>query len=155
MTSLITRTHDMDTLFGQLWGSSCRPVTGQSYGQPYGQSYGHSTGDSSSTLRPRADIEETDDAYRVRMDLPGIKREDLKIEVENDTLLIEAERKTEAKDDVQVLHRERKRDARFVRRFSLGDSVQTGSIKASLNDGVLELTLPKAEQALPRRINVE
>ena len=139
MSNLITRMNDMDHVFDQLWGSSCRPAT-------------------STTLRPRADIEETDAEYRVRMDLPGVKREDLKVEIENDTLLIEAERKTEASDNVdkvQVLHRERASHARFSRRFSLGESVRSDSIQARLIHGVLELTLPKAEKALPRRINVE
>ena len=136
MTSLITRTNEMDRAFNQLWGSNCRPAA-------------------STSLRPRVDIEETDAEFRVRMDLPGVKREDLKVEIENDALLIEAERKSEASDDVQVLHRERASHARFSRRFSLGESVRSDSIKAHLADGILELTLPKAEKALPRRINVE
>mgnify|MGYP003703253871 FL=1 len=136
MNSLITRVNEMDHALNQLRGSNCRPAT-------------------STSLRPRVDIEETDAEFRVRMDLPGVKREDLKVEIESDTLLIEAERKSEASDDVQVLHRERASHARFSRRFSLGESVRSDSIKAHLADGILELTLPKAEKALPRRINVE
>ena len=89
MNNLITR--DMDRVFDQLWGSSCRPVASSA----------------SRSLRPRVDIEETESEFRARMDLPGVKREDLKVEIENDTLIVEAERKTEASDDVQVLHRER------------------------------------------------
>lgn len=135
MTSLIRRNPEMDSVFNQLWGTACRPATEH-------------------VLRPRVDIEESDAGYLVRMDLPGVLRDDLKVEIENDTLLIEAERKTEATEGVQVLHRERASHARFSRRFSLGDTVKSGEIKASLKDGVLELELPKAEQALPRRINV-
>ena len=89
------------------------------------------------------------------MDLPGVKREDLKVEVENDTLFVEAERKTEASEDVQILHHERASNVTFTRRFSLGETVRAEDIQARLVDGVLELTLPKAEQSLPRRINVE
>ena len=139
MSSLITRVSDMDRVFDQLWGSACRPVASSAL----------------RTLRPRVDIEETEAEFRVRMDLPGVKRDDLKVEIEADTLLIEAERKAEASDDVQVLHRERASHARFSRRFSLGESVRPDGINARLVDGVLELTLPKAEKALPRRINVE
>ena len=139
MNNLITRVSDMDRVFDQLWGSGCRPTT---QGVP-------------NILRPRVDVEETEGEFRLRMDLPGVKREDLKVEIENDGLLIEAERKVETSDDVQVLHRERASHARFSRRFSLGDSVQTDKINARLVDGVLELTIPKAEKALPRRINVE
>ena len=139
MSNLITRVNDMDRVFDQLWGSSCRPVVSGA----------------TRTLRPRVDIEETESEFRVRMDLPGVQRDDLKVEIENDSLLIEAERKSESSEDVQVLHRERASHARFTRRFSLGDAVRADGIVARLVDGVLEVTLPKAEQALPRRINVE
>ena len=139
MNNLITRVSDMDRVFDQLWASGRRPVASNA----------------TCTLSPRVDIEETEADYRVRMDLPGVKREDLKVEIENDSLLIEAEREAGSSDDVQVLHRERAGNARFVRRFSLGESVRAEGIVARLVDGVLELTLPKAEKALPRRINVE
>lgn len=139
MNSLITRVSDMDRIFNQLWDPSARPVVSNGM----------------STLRPRVDIEETGSEYRVRMDLPGVKREDLKVEIENDSLLIEAERKTGTSEDVQVLHRERASHARFARSFSLGEAVRADAVSARLTDGVLELTLPKAEKALPRRINVE
>lgn len=139
MNNLIHHAPELDSVFNQLWGTSCRPAARQAV----------------SALRPRVDIEENEAEYRVRMDLPGVKREDLKVEIENDTLLIEAERKSETSEDVQVLHRERASHARFSRRFSLGDSVQPEAIKAQLTEGVLLLTLPKAEKALPRRINVE
>jgi HSP20 family protein len=139
MGSLITRVNDMDRVFNQLWGSGLR----------------NGVVEGCSTLRPRADIEETENEYRVRMDLPGVQRDDLKVEVENDTLFVEAQRKTEASDDVQILHRERAANVTFSRRFSLGESIKADGIVARLVDGVLELTLPKAEKALPRRINVE
>jgi HSP20 family protein len=137
MNNLITR--DMDRVFDQFWGSGCRPVASSA----------------SRSLRPRVDIEETDAEFRVRMDLPGVQRDDLRVEIENDVLLVEAERKSEASNDVQVLHRERASHARFSRRFTLGESVRAEDVKARLTDGVLELSLPKAEKALPRRINVE
>jgi HSP20 family protein len=139
MSSLITRVNDMDRVFNHLWNSGLVPAKDTA----------------ASALHPRVDIEESDAEFRVRMDLPGVKREDLKVEIENDTLLIEAERKTEANEDMQVLHRERAEHARFARRFSLGESVRTDAINARLADGVLELTIPKSEKALPRRINVE
>jgi len=139
MNSLITRVNDMDRVFNQLWHAGQTPTTDGSC----------------STMRPRVDIEETSAEFRVRMDLPGVKREDLKVEIENNTLLIEAERKTESSEDMQVLHRERANHARFVRSFTLGESVKSDAINAQLVDGVLELTIPKSEKALPRRINVE
>jgi HSP20 family protein len=139
MNHLITRVNDMDRVFNHLWHASQTP-TGETAG---------------STLRPQVDIEESSDEFRVRLDLPGVKREDLKVEIENNTLMIEAERKTESTEDMQVLHRERANHSRFARSFSLGESVNTEAINAHLVDGVLELTIPKSEKALPRRINVE
>jgi len=139
MNNLITRVNDMDRVFNHLWHASQAP-----------------TNDSTcSSLRPRVDIDESSAEFRVRMDLPGVKREDLKVEIEDNTLLIEAERKSESSEDMQVLHRERANHARFARSFTLGESVEADSIKAQLVDGVLELTIPKNEKALPRRINVE
>ena len=67
MNNLITRVSDMDRVFDQLWGSNCRPATSSAL----------------RTLSPRVDIEETDGEFRVRMDLPGVKREDLKVEIED------------------------------------------------------------------------
>ena len=139
MNSLITRVNDMDRVFNHLWHSS----------------QSRAPEDASTTMRPRVDIEETSDAFRVRMDLPGVEREDLKVEIENNTLLIEAERKLESSEGMQVLHRERANHARFARSFSLGESVKADAINAQLVNGVLELTIPKNEKALPRRINVE
>jgi HSP20 family protein len=139
MNSLITRVNDMDRVFNQIWNLSQTPTTESTC----------------STQRPRVDVEETGTEFLLRMDLPGVKREDLKVEIENNTLLIEAERKTESREDMQVLHRERPNHARFARSFSLGESIKTDAIIAQLADGVLELTIPKSEKALPRRINVE
>ena len=139
MNSLITRVSDMDHVFNHLWNTNLVPMTDAA----------------PAALRPRVDIEESDAEFRVRLDLPGVKREDLKVEIENDTLLIEAERKTEASDEMQFLRRERAEHARFVRRFTLGESVRTDAINAQLANGVLELSIPKSEKALPRRINVE
>ncbi len=144
MTSLMTALaplDQMDRFFDQLWRSDFGKVDSPAMEQIL--------------LRPRVNVYETDKHYVLETDLPGVDKKDLTIEVENGVLSIRAERKLEESDDLQVLRRERSASARFVRQFTLGDEIDADKIEAKLRDGVLRLTVPKQERALPRRINVE
>ena len=103
----------------------------------------------------RADILESDQEYRLQIDLPGIRNEDVEINLENQTLQVKAERKVQLPEDFQVRRRERLHRTSFHRNFKLGQSVDAESISARLEDGVLEITLPKSEQMVPRRIEIK
>lgn len=107
-------------------------------------------------LVPAMDIREREDEYVVRTDLPGIKKEDIQITLENGVLTIAAETKSEkeTKEDGQVLRQER-RYGKYVRSLRMGTQVDGNRLKASYKDGVLELILPKAEEAKPRKITVD
>ncbi len=105
-------------------------------------------------LTPRVDIHEDDAQFTVEVDLPGVDKKDLKVEVENGTLIIEAERKTEEKENRKAIRIERVARARYRRTFTLGDEINGDDIKAELRNGVLVVTLPKREKALPKRIEV-
>jgi HSP20 family protein len=91
----------------------------------------------------------------VRTDLPGVKKEDVNITMENGVLTITAERKSEYadKEGEQALRKEVSY-GRYVRSLRLGTQIDEKGVKASYQDGVLELALPKAEQAKPRKISV-
>lgn len=143
MNSLITNFDQMDRLFNQLWRPGFEQVRST-----------EASGDVA-VLRPRVDVLESETVYELEADLPGVKKEDLKIEIERNVLSIEAVRKTERSDDVQGVHIERATNARYVRRFTLGREVDPDKIEAHFTDGVLRLTVPKKEQALPRRISVK
>ena len=106
-------------------------------------------------LRPRVDVLESETAYQLEADLPGVTKDGLKVEVERNVLTIEGERKTERGDELQGLHLERASNARFVRRFTLGREIDSERIEAQFEHGVLRLTVPKQEKALPRRISVQ
>lgn len=105
---------------------------------------------------PAMDIKERENEYVVRTDLPGVRKEDINVTLENGVLTITAERRDE---DVQKEgEREIRREARYgryTRSLRLGTQIDEKGVKAKHRDGVLELTLPKAEQVKPRKISVD
>lgn len=105
---------------------------------------------------PPVDIHENESGFTLRMDVPGIKSEDIRVRVIDDTLTIEGERKLEPADDEKSrTHRMERLAGSFSRSFSLRTPVQASGIRATYKDGVLEVTLPRAEEAMPREIKVE
>lgn len=104
---------------------------------------------------PLINVTEDKDNYYVRAELPGLKADDLELSVTGETLSISGERKIPAEDEKAQYHR-RERDAgRFSRIVSLPAQLNTGKVEASCTDGVLAVTLPKAEEAKPRQIAVK
>jgi HSP20 family protein len=103
---------------------------------------------------PAVDLLEGKDSYLIRAELPGMKREDIKVEVKDGTLVVSGERKSEKPaEGVEYRHVERV-NAKFWRSFSLPETVKQDGIEASYTDGVLEIRVPKAEEAKPRQIEV-
>ncbi len=107
-------------------------------------------------LVPAMDIRERENEYVVRTDLPGVKKDDIQITLENGMLTITAETHSEKeeKEDGQVLRQER-RYGKYVRSLRLGSQVDGNKLKAGYKDGVLELVLPKAEAVKPKKITVD
>lgn len=103
---------------------------------------------------PAADVRETDDHYVVEMDLPGRTEKDLDVEVK-DNILTVSSRKEEKQDEKKngYILRER-RESSFTRSFRLPLGVDAGKIEAAFRNGVLELRVPKAPEAKPRRIAI-
>lgn len=108
-------------------------------------------GEQHPVLRPVYDVEETDAAYGLTVYLPGVAKTGLEITDEEGELRIAGKRATAAPAGAVALHRESS-DAPFELVLSHDNSVDTGKIVAELNDGVLKLSLPKAESAKPRKI---
>jgi len=103
----------------------------------------------------RTDIIDAGDKFVLKADLPGFKKEDIKIGVQGDELTISAERKEEENkgQNPNYVRRERRYDS-LSRSFSL-DGIETGKITASYNDGVLELELPKVAPEAPKTTAIE
>ena len=104
---------------------------------------------------PAANVSETDKALEVAVELPGLKPDDVKVELHDHTLWISGEKKEEHEEKGQTLHRIERRTGSFRRVFNLPFDVQEGQIDAKFSDGVLKITLPKSEEAAPRKIEVK
>jgi HSP20 family protein len=102
---------------------------------------------------PDVDIEETEDAWIVEAELPGVKREDVDIEVRGNELIVSGEIKE--RERVGILRRRTRRVGEFEYRVTLPSEVSSDEVDASLKDGVLTLRIPKPEQTRPRRIEVQ
>ena len=106
-------------------------------------------------LQPPVDIEESTDAYTVRVELPGMNLEDIKITVEDNRLVVRGEKtRAEEKKDA-TYHRVERVYGSFERAFTMTHAVRTDKIEAIYKDGILEVKIPKAEEAKPREIPVK
>jgi HSP20 family protein len=103
---------------------------------------------------PVVDIKEEKDRFVLHADLPGVKREDIDITMEDGVLSIRGERRLEEVQDEGEYKRIERAYGSFYRRFSLPDTADADNISARSNDGVLEVVIPKRESVKPRRIEI-
>lgn len=101
---------------------------------------------------PAVDIEEKDGKYLVSADLPGMKKEEIKIDLEDNVLTISGERSNESKGEGKYIERVY---GKFLRSFTLPSQVEPDQIEAHFENGVLQITLPKAESARSRAIKIQ
>ena len=104
---------------------------------------------------PLADITEDDKEYVIKAELPDVKKEDVKVTVENGVLTIAGERKFETRDSGKGYHRLERSYGRFTRSFAVPNAFDTENIAADYKNGVLSVSLPKKEAAKPRQIKIE
>ena len=103
---------------------------------------------------PAVDIFETEDALKLKADVPEVKIEDLDIRVENQTLTLRGQRKFEKEENVKGHHRIERSYGEFVRSFAVPSTVDTDKVAADYRNGVLTITLPKKEADKPRQVKV-
>ncbi|HYY24711.1 MAG TPA: Hsp20/alpha crystallin family protein [Candidatus Udaeobacter sp.] len=103
---------------------------------------------------PAVDILESKEEYLIRAELPGMKKEDLNLEVKDGTLTLTGERKSEKPADGVEYRSVERVNGKFLRSFTLPETVKHDEIQATYTDGVLEIHVPKAEQVKPRQITV-
>jgi HSP20 family protein len=113
-------------------------------------------GDSNGTTSwiPAADIYESDNELVVNLDLPGVDPKTVDVRMENNVLSIRGERQFDEKLNKENFHRVERSYGPFARSFTLSTSVNPDSIRADFKAGVLSITLPKAESAKPKRIQI-
>ncbi|MES3628588.1 MAG: Hsp20/alpha crystallin family protein [Longimonas sp.] len=113
---------------------------------------------SESTARmwaPRTDMVETADNYEIHLDLPGMSKDDLKINMQERQLTVSGERRHEARNEDDEFVRVERAFGHFHRSFTLPQSIQEDNIEAAYEDGVLKITVPKAEESKPRQISIQ
>ena len=103
---------------------------------------------------PAVDIYETDEAVHLLAEMPGVAKEGVEINLENDTLTIKGHKRGNGAPDERLLLREFE-TGHYQRRFTIAETIDQGKIVASMADGLLNLVLPKVEPAKPRRIEVQ
>ena len=103
---------------------------------------------------PSVDITETDTAYVIKGEIPGVNKEDVKVNIEDGMLTMSGERKQEKEEKDKKFHRIERSYGSFMRSFRLPDNVDETAVKAEFKDGMLNVTLPKSAKAKAKSINV-
>jgi len=115
-------------------------------------------GDSTSTQAvwaPRADLLESDTAYHIHLDVPGVSRDDLKISFQDNQLVVSGERQSEVSQEEADRVRVERTFGHFYRSFTLPRTVDADGIEASFDSGVLRISVPKTEESRPRQIEIQ
>jgi HSP20 family protein len=107
-----------------------------------------------STWRPSVDIYETDDALVIKAELPGVSKDDIIIDVHQNTLTLRGQRTHEAEVKDEQYHRVERSYGSFQRSFTLPSTIDYEKVQATFKNGVLELHLPRLESAKPRQIAI-
>jgi HSP20 family protein len=116
---------------------------------------GHGEPTSTTAWSPAVDILETENEIRVKAEVPGVAREDIELNIENNVLTLKGERKFERESKEENYHRIERSYGTFSRSFSIPSSVDATGIKADYKEGVLTITLPKTQKAKPKQISID
>jgi HSP20 family molecular chaperone IbpA len=111
--------------------------------------------DRTANLIPRADVLEGEKEYRIVLDLPGVQNDGLEINLEKQSLFVKAEKTSAVPEGFELRRHERAGNVQFSRTFNLGNAVDGEQVTAKLDNGVLQIILPKSDVSLARRIEVK
>ncbi|MCR4291232.1 MAG: Hsp20/alpha crystallin family protein [Candidatus Scalindua sp.] len=104
---------------------------------------------------PRVDIVENDNEFVIKAEIPEVKKEDVKVSVDNGVLTLKGERQQEKEEKGKKFHRVERCFGSFTRSFSLPENVDESKVKATFKDGMLNLQVPKTEETKPKTIEVK
>lgn len=129
---------DMDKFFDDFWSPTLREEPASSF------------------FAPRVDIKDSKDHYEITAELPGVKKEDVHVHIEDGILTLEAETTQEDKEEKEgkVIRQER-RYGKFMRSFNVGGNVKEEDISANFKDGILTLKAPKVTEQAPKQRRIE
>jgi len=126
-------------------------------GRLFGDLLSSQDGDSNtenSSWMPTVDISENENGFEIHAELPGVTDEDLNVSVTDNLLTIKGEKRQEEKTEGKNYHRVERRYGNFQRSFTLPRQVNTSDIKAGFKNGILTLSIPKVEEAIPTEIQI-
>ena len=109
----------------------------------------------SAVWAPQTDLIETDDSFQLRLDVPGMTKSDIDINLQNRTLTVSGERESETKEESEEYVRVERAFGSFHRTFTLPDAVDDENIKATYDNGVLSIHVPKTEESTRRKIEIQ
>jgi len=112
------------------------------------------SGNTMESWMPTSDISEDDKEYLIKLDLPGMEKNDIKVSYQDKRVIISGERKSEEKEEKKDFIRKERYYGSFYRSFTLPEAVKEDNIQASFKDGVLKLVMPKTEVAKSKTIKV-
>ncbi len=135
MRDLMSLRDEMDRMFDSFWGENA--------------------GRDGGMLMLPVDMIENDDNFVVSVELPGLKKDEIKMTVQNNVLTISGSKKHEFESKEDTVHRVERSYGSFCRSISLPTTIDSSAIKASYDSGVLKVTLPKVEEAKPKEIAID
>jgi len=103
---------------------------------------------------PMVDVSETETELRIRAELPGLNHEDIEINLQDNVLTLKGEKKQEQKEETENFHRIERCYGNFSRSFTLPANVKADAVQATFKNGILLITLPKTEEARPKKIEI-
>jgi HSP20 family protein len=112
-------------------------------------------GDAFADFTPLVDIQETENEFIVRADLPDVKKEDVKVHLQDGVLAIEGERRQDKEEKGTRFHKIEREYGKFVRRFAMPTDIDPDKVRAEFKEGVLNVFLPKTPTAKPKMIDVK
>jgi HSP20 family protein len=125
------------------------PLDVESFFENYGLGLGRDT-----VWNPSVDIVESEEAYELKAEIPGLKKEDIQVSLEDGLLTIRGEKKKETETEKKNYHTIERVFGKFERSFRLPENVRGDSIHAKYDNGVLSIDIPKAEESKPKQIEV-
>lgn len=125
------------------------------FNRAFAEAIGASAAESVGAWAPKVDIFEDENGFALKLELPEVKREDVKITLDKNVLTVSGERKLENEEKRDNYHRIERAYGQFFRSFTLSPNANIEAISAEFKDGVLKLCVPKKEEAKPRQIQVE
>ena len=147
---MFTRMSDIDRMFGAM--DLLRNRMDRVFGD-FDRSYLSGPAFTLTSNSPRTNLIENGDNFEVQAEVPGISKDDLNIKIQGNYLEISGNRSVDTPDGYKV-HRNERGDSTFSRSFTLPDEVDADKVEATLENGILYLTLPKSETAKPKQITI-